>query len=192
MHSRSIVHWRAPRVVLALVPALALAIAPASVAAPLTPLQIEKQETIYTGKTAGSRRATAFSDAAAFDQGTRRSLRASDETLPVFSTPGAARHYFVLVARIPSKKPQAMGYCGAGYEDHLLLLAYDGTRTILRDDFLLQSCLQNRTLDTGDSDDILHALTVDSVQSSIRFRWLGDTGHKNHLLSIANGKFLLD
>ncbi|WP_436549087.1 hypothetical protein [Janthinobacterium sp. RB2R34] len=174
-----------------LVLTLALAVPMAVSAAPQTAVQ--RQEAIYTRQGDGphGQRADALPDATSFDKGSRRLLMASEKTLAVFSLAGETATYFVVVASIPSRKPQSASYCGAGYQDHLLLLAYDGRKTTLRDDFLLQSCLRSITLESEGTDDILQALAIDADHHTIRFRWLSDREDTHHTLTIANGKFLL-
>lgn len=109
-----------------------------------------------------------------------------------FSKPSDGGNYLVLIARAPSKSPQGSGYCGAGYEDHVILLEYRNLNIVRRDDFLLQSCLSSIALDTDDADDIMKALFIDPRNYSRRFRWITDSNNQNHTLSIANGKFLLN
>lgn len=98
----------------------------------------------------------------------------------------------MFIARVPSKIPQSTGYCGAGYEDHLVLIEYGAKKTTLRDDFPLQSCLNSVTLDNDGDDDILKSLLLSPSKRSIGFRWLADADDRQHTLTILNGKFVLD
>ena len=120
----------------------------------------------------------------------RNVLQRSSKVLPIFSQPFDAGHYLVLVARIPSKSPQSTGYCGAGYEDHLLLLTYEKNKIKLFDDFLLQSCLNSISLYSDGDDDILNSLSINMDKYLIGFRWLDNT-ERERTLSISHGKFLL-
>lgn len=125
------------------------------------------------------------------DSRTAQILKRSDQVLPLFSKIAREGHYFVLIARIPSKTPQSTGYCGAGYEDHLILLSYDGKRVVLPDDFLLQSCLKSMVLDNNKGDGILNAVSINMDTHEIEFQWLADADNRNHHIEILNDKFLL-
>lgn len=46
------------------------------------------------------------------------------------------------------------GYCGAGYEDYLLLVEIRGKKLTLKDQFLLQSCLKSISMFIDQGDDI--------------------------------------
>lgn len=134
-------------------------------------------------------------EAGALDNATRQILKRSDQIVTVFSQPADIGHYLVLIARLPSRTPQSSAYCGAGLEDHLILLEYDGKKAILRDNFLLQSCLKSVALDSDGSDggeDIVKALSISVEKHSIGFQWLGNPDDKRHTLTISNGKFLLN
>jgi len=112
--------------------------------------------------------------------------------LPLFSQQVNNINYFVFIARIPSKSPQSTGYCGAGYEDHLILLRYEGKKIVLLDDFLLQSCLKSIVLDNDGDADILKSLTIDYENHAIGFRWISSPDDKEHRVTILNEKFLLN
>lgn len=155
--------------------------------------RLENNEAICIEKTKGksSRECSHFVSSKGLDKGARQILRRSHELLPVFSQPIAGGNYLVLIARIPSKNPQGLGHCGAGDEDHAILLEHSKQNIALRDDFLLQSCLSSISLDSEDGDDILKSLLVDPRNHSIRFRWVTNPDNQNHTLTIANEKFLL-
>ena len=61
---------------------------------------------------------------------------------------------FIILSREPSR-PGAMGqgYCGAGYEDYLLLVEMLNRELVLRDQLLLQSCLKSISLFLDQGDD---------------------------------------
>jgi len=61
---------------------------------------------------------------------------------------------FTVLTREPSR-PGAMGqgYCGAGYEDYLLLVEIRGKKLTLKDQFLLQSCLKSISMFIDQGDD---------------------------------------
>lgn len=159
------------------------------------PLNRNEKTCMEKQKTQGSGPCHLLVEASALDNATGKILKRSDQILTVFSQPAGTGHYLVLIARLPSRTPQSTAYCGAGQEDHLILLEYDGKKAILRDDFLLQSCLKSVALDSDGSDggdDILKALAISTEKHSIGFQWLGNPGDKRHTLTILNGKFLLN
>jgi hypothetical protein len=120
------------------------------------------------------------------DDRSRQMLDRADEVRTVLIQPAERGSYVVLLARVPSTTRRGTGYCGAGYEDHLVLLSYN-QRYTFRDDFLLQSCLQSIMIDTDD-DELVH---VDRRKHTIGFRWLTKPDQDEHYLLIAGGKFLL-
>lgn len=154
--------------------------------------QLEKNETIYIG--GGQDKIVANCNIVVQLKSLRRNikniLQRSSETFPIFSQPFDGGHYLVLASRIPSKLPQSTGYCGAGYEDHLVLLVYEKNQVKLLDDFLLQSCLKSLSLDSNGDDHILNAISIDKDKYLIGFRWL-NSSEKERILSISNGKFAL-
>lgn len=123
-----------------------------------------------------------------FDEKARRTLRGAAVLVPVLSGPSS----LVLIARMPSQKARPTGYCGAGYEDHLLLLSYARQQISLLDDFLLQSCLKSIVLESDHGDDILAALSIDRQRSFIQFKWLSDPDNQVHNVTISQQKFVLD
>lgn len=129
-------------------------------------------------------------DIESLDFATTQVLARSDEMVPIFVQEMKNFQYLVFIARIPSRRNQAMGYCGTGHEDHLILLRYDGKQVTLRDDFLLQSCLKSVVLD-NDEDGILKALAIDQESHTIKFRWLTHPDDKEHRISLVDEKFLL-
>jgi len=119
------------------------------------------------------------------DGRSRQLLDRADEVRTVLIQPTGRASNVVLLARIPSTARRGTGFCGAGYEDHLVLLSYD-QRYTFQDDFLLQSCLQSIEVDTDD--DLVH---IDEHKQTIGFRWLGKPDQDEHYLLIGGGKFLL-
>ncbi|MFT4247478.1 MAG: hypothetical protein QM581_05475 [Pseudomonas sp.] len=53
---------------------------------------------------------------------------------------------FAIVIRIASAPDKPEGYCGAGYEDYILLIKIDGHVARLQDSLLVQSCLKSISL----------------------------------------------
>lgn len=155
--------------------------------------ELERKETICVGETKSknTEKCNLVINSRALDKATKKILQRSDEVLPLFSQMTGSSHSLVLIARIPSKNPQSSGYCGSGYEDHVVLLDFDGKKIALQDDFLLQSCLKSIALDTDHGDNILKAISIDPEKHAISFRWLTNPDDKDHTLTVANGKFLL-
>jgi hypothetical protein len=118
-------------------------------------------------------------------------LKNSEEIFPAFSKKTSDGNYFVFISRAPSKAPQSTGYCGAGFEDSLILLLYKKNKLYFRDDFLLQSCLQSIILESDDSSDILKSITIDSDSHLIKFRWMTKPNDMPHTVEILGGKFSL-
>lgn len=84
---------------------------------------------------------------------------------------------FLVLSREPSR-PNSMGrgYCGAGYEEYLLLVETSHKKIELRDQFLLQSCLKSiaMLIENGDDlDDAANGLTPNS-DGSFSYRLLED------------------
>jgi hypothetical protein len=86
------------------------------------------------------------------------------------------------------------GYCGAGEEHRLLLIASRGNTLRQSDSFLISSCLESfgpRTPD-GQEGSTRAALDVDAEHRAIRFRWLEDEPDTERILSIQHGRFVLE
>lgn len=63
------------------------------------------------------------------------------------------KKYIWLVVKIPSKpKSLGQGYCGAGTEDYLYMVEYDGAKLTYVDRFLVRSCLNN--IEVGHGEDL--------------------------------------
>ncbi|WP_413671756.1 hypothetical protein ACEN9H_19515 [Massilia cellulosiltytica] len=97
---------------------------------------------------------------------------------------------FTVLTREPSR-PGAMGqgYCGAGYEDYLLLVEIRGKKLTLKDQFLLQSCLKSISMfiDQGD-DNPSNGLTHEN-DGSFTYRLVEDDYKKKRTLMISKNHF---
>lgn len=97
---------------------------------------------------------------------------------------------FTVLTREPSR-PGAMGqgYCGAGYEDYLLLVEIRGKKLTLKDQFLLQSCLKSISMfiDQGD-DNPSNGLTHEK-DGSFTYRLVEDDYKKKRTLMISKNHF---
>jgi hypothetical protein len=99
---------------------------------------------------------------------------------------------FIVVSREPSR-PNAMGqgYCGAGYEDYLLLIAVSSSKIQLRDKFLLQSCLKSISMlieQGNDLDDAENGL-IPKGDGSFSYRLIGDEADQERNLVVRARRF---
>jgi hypothetical protein len=101
------------------------------------------------------------------------------------------RDLFVILTREPSRQNHTASFCGAGYEDYLVLIEVSRNKVSVLDAILLQSCLKSILLRTDQGDDPLQAITVDKEKSSIAFQWLGESEDKKRMLNIKNSHFVL-
>jgi hypothetical protein len=156
--------------------------------------QLERKETVCIGKdkSHAAPKCGQVIETKSLDNRTKKILNRSVQVGPVFSQSVRDHQYLVFISRVPSRTPQSPGYCGAGYEDYLVLLEYDGKKISMQDEFLLQSCLKSIALDTDNGDDISKALVIDLERYSIKFRWLTNPDDKDHTISISDGKFMLN
>lgn len=97
----------------------------------------------------------------------------------------------LLLIRTPSKLPRSTAYCGAGLEDHAVLMLHKNGKLNYLDSFLLQSCLTSLTLDTEFPNDLKKSIKFDGPARGISFKWLNGPDEKRHLLSVSNNHFLL-
>lgn len=97
----------------------------------------------------------------------------------------------LLLIRTPSKLPRSTGYCGAGLEDHAVLMLHNNGKLNYLDSFVLQSCLTSLTLDTEFPNDLKKSIKFDGPRHGISFKWLNGPDDKRHMLSVSNKHFLL-
>ena len=115
----------------------------------------------------------------------------ADEVDTILSLSSEKPEQMILLTRTASNRANPLGYCGAGYEDVLLLISHDGNKYSLHDQFLLQSCLQSITLQSDYPDEVVRSITVNAKQKVIELQWLSKPDDKKHLLSVINKKFVL-
>lgn len=121
----------------------------------------------------------------------------SDEAHVLFKVPSKSRELFVVLSREPSNPQRRTGYCGAGYEDYLLLIEVVKKDVVLADKFLLQSCIKTISLYREEGGDPLeesdmNGITIDKEKSFVKFEWLKDTGRMLRTLSVENGRFVIN
>jgi len=116
-------------------------------------------------------------------------VRADDIRL-VENANNSKAQLFIVVAREPSR-PKAMGrdYCGAGYEDYLLLVEILEQKLLLRDEILLQSCLKSISMfiDHGE-DHPSNGLTYEK-NGSFSYRLVNDNADEKRMLSVSDKHF---
>ena len=120
---------------------------------------------------------------------TRHIIRAEDIQLIANESKPEAQ-LFIVLAREPSR-PSAMGqgYCGAGYEDYLLLVEMLGHKLILRDQFLLQSCLKSISMFIDQGDDNPSNGLVHGKDGSFTYRLVDDDYDKKRTIIISKKHF---
>jgi hypothetical protein len=126
-----------------------------------------------------------------FDSSAASLLRKADDIKSVAYAKFLTGDRFVILARVPSRpENRGMGYCGAGYEDYLLLVELRKRTLLLRDQFLLQSCLKERIIYgiNGERDPI--KLMSRKVDGSFSFRWESDGEDETRTLAVDRNRFL--
>lgn len=103
-------------------------------------------------------------------------------------------YYVVLTQEMSGPLSMGQGYCGAGEEHRLLLITSSGRTLRQSDNLLLSSCLESfepRIPEEKEST-TRAALDVDPKHDAIRFSCLGDGPDTRRILSIENGRFVLE
>lgn len=97
---------------------------------------------------------------------------------------------FILMTRERSR-PKAMGrgYCGAGYEDYLLLVEVLEKKLLLRDQLLLQSCLKSISMFIDQGDDHPRNGLINQKDGSLSYRLVDDDADKKRTLTINDKHF---
>jgi hypothetical protein len=67
-----------------------------------------------------------------------------------------------LLVREPSRGRGDVGFCGAGHEDHLLLVKVVKSIGKTVDDFLVQSCLRSISMDMDQFDELLGGININA------------------------------
>lgn len=90
--------------------------------------------------------------------------------LPFEFTRSVNKHARWLVVRASSTSGGGDGFCGAGYEDHLVLVEVVDSTARCMDEFQAQSCLQSIGMDVDQFDELLKALVQDPEDGSLAFK----------------------
>ena len=118
-------------------------------------------------------------------------LLSADEAYLLLKVPSKDRDLFVIFSREPSRKIRSTGFCGAGYEDFILLVESTKKQIMLKDKFLLQSCNKSILLDSDKGDDPLQAISIEKIEPSFKFRWLGDVDGQQRIITIDDSHFIM-
>lgn len=93
--------------------------------------------------------------------------------LPLELASGPANSWRWLLLREASRARGDASFCGAGHEDHLLLIKITKPVGVVMDDFLAQSCLKSISMDIDQFNELIDAISIDetarqlSLQQSI-------------------------
>lgn len=120
------------------------------------------------------------------DNKTSQLFQTADDVIPLFGARAGEKQQLLLLARTPSTRQRSTGFCGAGHEDSLVLVELVGTRMVLKDRLLVQSCLKSIALESDQGDDPERAFSIDRSAGELRFRWLGDTPGSTRVVKVAN------
>lgn len=90
---------------------------------------------------------------------------------------GRAVFWRWLLLREASRARGDAGFCGAGHEDHLLLFKVTKSVGVVREDFLVQSCLQSISMNVDQFNELMGAIGIDEQTGQLSLQQLisGDT-----------------
>lgn len=122
--------------------------------------------------------------------GISKHLKQAEDVRLVGNPSNLESQLFIMMTREPSR-PSAMGrgYCGAGYEDYLLLVEILGRKLLLRDQFLLQSCLKSISMYVDQGDDHPKNGLIDEKNGSLSYRLVDDDADKRRTLTVSDKHF---
>ena len=120
-----------------------------------------------------------------------RHLKQSSEAT-LINTYGDTRNpIFLIFTREPSR-PNSLGrgYCGAGYEDYLLLAKIEKKIISVKDEYLLQSCLKTKSLRMETSDEHPQNFLHLKADGSYDYEMIADEDQKLWNIRVSKEKFL--
>lgn len=102
------------------------------------------------------------------------------------------RNPIFLIFTRESSRPNSLGqgYCGAGYEDYLLLAKIEKKIILLKDEYLLQSCLKIKSLRMETSDEHPQNFLHLNADGSYDFEMIADEDQQRWNIKISKEKFL--
>lgn len=99
---------------------------------------------------------------------------------------------FIVLSREPSR-PNALGrgYCGAGYEEYLLLIEVTNSKIELHDQLLLQSCLKSISMFIDHGDDLADAKNglIPNSDGSFSYHLVDDAADQERNLRVDARRF---
>jgi hypothetical protein len=126
------------------------------------------------------------------DRATSNHMKQADDIeLLEYRTGVEDRLFVVLVRKFSRPGRMGQGHCGAGYEDYLLLIEPSNRKVMLRDELLLQSCLEGKLIDHDTGEDDPTKLLIAGKNNSLYFRWESDDENRQRRLTVKNGRFRL-
>ena len=117
-------------------------------------------------------------------------LARADDIRLVGNASNPKAQLFIVMAREPSR-PKAMGrgYCGAGYEDYLLLVEIIDRKLLLRDQLLLQSCLKSISMFIDQGEDHPSNGLIHENGGFFSYRLVDDDADKKRMLTVSDKHF---
>jgi hypothetical protein len=124
------------------------------------------------------------------DGAVSRYLKRADDIRLIANESNPRAQLFIMLAREYSR-PGAMGqgYCGAGYEDYLLLVEILERKLVLRDQLLLQSCLRSISMFIDQGDDHPSNGFTHEKDGSLSYRLVDDDYEKKRVLTVIAQRF---
>lgn len=133
----------------------------------------------------------------AVDSAIRNALRDASELIGIGARafPDGDRSYFVLAVATPSVERSGTGFCGAGTEDRLLLIEWQGKvrKLALRDQFEIQSCLKSIALRSDQGSDLPTLLGKVGGPTHIQLTWVEHPKYHQMTTTVTaqDGKFVV-
>lgn len=103
------------------------------------------------------------------DQALQGRLRRAETAtfLPLDLDTSSIESWRWLLVREPSRGRGDVGFCGAGHEDHLLLVKVAKSVVRAVDDFLAQSCMKSISMDMDQFEELLGAINIDAQRKQL-------------------------
>lgn len=119
-----------------------------------------------------------------------RHLKQSSEATLINTYGDTRSPIFLIFTREPSR-PNSLGqgYCGAGYEDYLLLAKIEKKTISLKDEYLLRSCLKIKSLRMETSDEHPQSFLHLNADGSYDFEMVADEDQQRWNIKISKEKF---
>ena len=100
-----------------------------------------------------------------------------------------------LVLREPSNSRGGAGFCGAGHEDHLLLVNVANSFVRVTDDFLAQSCLLSISMNMDEFGELVGSIGIDKQAGQVSLEQVvsSESGsiRRSVLLTVVSGRMIV-